>query len=326
MLHTPLCDMLAIDVPIIQAGMGPFANAELAAAVSNAGGLGSVGASALPSLDRLRFELDRIQQLTDRPFAINHNAVVAMVDPAAFELTLELRPAVIAFALSPPGDLVEAAHQAGSLVMAQVTSVAQAVQVADQGVDIVVAQGGEAGGFAGEISTLALVPQVVDAVRPLPVVAAGGIADGRGIAAALCLGAQAANIGTRFLTTAEAPVHESWQQAILAARSEDPRKVDVWTEIMPGSGGVFETTPRALSSPFIERWREHPDEARRQAEHLQAEVRQAVGAGRLAELIPFAGQSAGLVKDLVPAGQLVRRLAEEAAAALERAGTTLGPA
>lgn len=301
MLHTPLCDLLAIDVPIIQAGMGPWSPAGLAAAVSNAGGLGTIGASTRPALDDLRTDLHAIRTLTDRPFAINHNAVVADIDPEAFELTLAARPALISFALSPPGDLIERAHGAGSLVMAQVTTVAQARHVAAQGVDIVCAQGGEAGGFGGTVGTLPLIPQVVDAVRPLPVVAAGGVADGRGIAAALCLGAQAVNLGTRFLAATEAPV--DWQERILAAESEDTVKIAPWRS------GAFGTVPRALPTPFIDGWQDG-DRA--------AELRAAAQYGRLGELTPFTGQSAGLIRDIIPAAEIVSALAAEAEAVLNR--------
>src|SRR6202008_194020 len=126
--------------------------------------------------------------------------------------------------LDDPGDLIRQAHDVGSRVMLQVTTVAQAIQAAEHGGDVVIAQGTGAGGFGGTLSTMALVPQVVDAVSPIPVVAAGGIYDGRGIAAALMLGAVGVNLGTRFLATVEAPVADAWKQAIAGAKSEDSIK------------------------------------------------------------------------------------------------------
>jgi nitronate monooxygenase/enoyl-[acyl-carrier protein] reductase II len=174
-------------------------------------------------------DIDVVRRLTSRPFAINH--IPQTLDAEAFRYTLEARPAVISFALADPGDLVRQAHNVGSLVMLQVTTVAQAVQAAERGVDVIIAQGGEAGGYCGEISTMALVPQVVDAVSPVPVVAAGGIFDGRGIAAALMLGAVGVNLGTRFIPSTEAPAPEEWKQAITAAKSEDAIKVDVINDI-----------------------------------------------------------------------------------------------
>jgi nitronate monooxygenase/enoyl-[acyl-carrier protein] reductase II len=187
MFRTRLCDLLGIDVPIILAGMGAGAtSAEFAAAVSNEGGLGSVG-SLFRSADLVKRDIDLLPTLTNRNFAINH--IPQSLDIESFQHTLKARPAVISFALDDPGDLIRQAHDVGSRVMLQVTTVAQAIEAAEHGVDVIIAQGTEAGGYGGTISTMALVPQVVDAVSPVPVVAAGGIYDGRGIAAALMLGA-----------------------------------------------------------------------------------------------------------------------------------------
>jgi len=172
MLRTSLCDLLGIDVPIILAGMGAGAtSAEFAAAVSNQGGLGSVG-SLFRTSDAVKRDIDALPTLTNRKFAINH--IPQALDADAFRHTLEARPAVISFALADPGDLIRQAHDVGSLVMVQVTTVAQAIEAAEHGVDVIIAQGSEAGGYGGAISTMALVPQVVDAVSPTPVVAAGG--------------------------------------------------------------------------------------------------------------------------------------------------------
>jgi enoyl-[acyl-carrier protein] reductase II len=202
MLKTALCDRLGIEVPIILAPMGTCTSAEFAAAVSNAGGLGGIG-SLFRSTAAVKRDIDVVRRLMSRPFAINH--IPQTLDAEAFRYTLEARPAVISFALADPGDLVRQAHDVGSLVMLQVTTVAQAVQAAERGVDVIIAQGGEAGGYCGEVSTMTLVPQVVDAVSPVPVVAAGGIFDGRGIAAALMLGAVGVNLGTRFIDGGSRP-------------------------------------------------------------------------------------------------------------------------
>ena len=196
MLRTHLCDVLGIDVPIIQAGMSLFTSAELVAAVSNAGGLGSLGCD-LRSAEDLTRQLSRTRELTTRPFAVNH--LLRTLNKDVFSSTLQAKPPVISFAGDDPGDLVKRAHDVGSVVMHQVHTVQQARQAAERGVDIIVAQGSEAGGHGGTVAALALIPQVVDAVTPIPVVAGGGIADGRGLAAALVLGAQGVIIGTRFL-------------------------------------------------------------------------------------------------------------------------------
>jgi enoyl-[acyl-carrier protein] reductase II len=321
MLHTPLCTLLGIEFPIIQAGMGAFTSAELAAAVSNAGGLGSIGTLLRPGAD-LPPQVTALRARTTRPFAINH--VVPALDEDAFAYTLAARPPVIAFALGDAGDLVQRAHAVGSLVMQQVHTVPQARQAAERGVDIIIAQGGEAGGYGGAIATFTLLPQVVDAVRPVPVVAAGGITDGRGLAAALVLGAVGVNVGTRFLASVEAPIPLAWKHRIVEAEAQDAVKVEVWNAIspIPGSRG-YGTTIRALRTPFIDTWQHRHDDARREADRLRGEVLAAVQQGRIHELLPFAGESAGLVHDIVPAGEIVQRLVAEARHALECAQTLL---
>ncbi len=317
MLRTPLCDLLGIEFPVIQAGMGLFTVAELVAAVCNAGGLGSLGASQRP-VDDLRRQLALTRILTDRPFAVNH--LVPTLNEEAFALTLEAQPPIISLALGDPGDLVKRAHDVGILVIQQVHTVKHARQAAEREVDVIIAQGGEAGGFGGMVAALALLPQVVDAVRPIPVVAAGGIADGRGLAAALVLGAQGVNIGTRFLASVEAPISAGWKQAILAAESEDVVKVEVWNDIIPlPGGGGYGTVPRALRTPFIEEWQQRRNDAKREAERLQSEVITALQQGRFHEIVPFAGQTAGLIREILPAGEIVRRIVTEAEEALKRA-------
>jgi hypothetical protein len=166
--------------------------------VSNQGGLGSIG-SLFRTTTAIKRDIDVVRTLTKRHYAVNH--VPQLLDVEAFRYTLAARPAVVSFALGDPGDLVQQAHDVGARVMLQVTTVGQAIEAAQHGVDVVIAQGGEAGGYGGTVSTMVLVPQVVDAVSPIPVVAAGGIFDGRGIAAALMLGSAGVNLGTRFLAS-----------------------------------------------------------------------------------------------------------------------------
>jgi len=315
MLKTHLCDLLGIEYPIIQAGMGIFTSAELVAAVSDAGSLGSLGAGSRTTDDLIR-QIAGIRELTSGPFAINH--VMSGFDEKAFSISLEAKPVLISFALGDPGELVKRVHDAGILVMHQATTVQQARQAAELGADIIVAQGGEAGGFGGTVSGLALIPQVVDAVAPIPVVAAGGIADGRGLAAALVLGAQGINMGTRFLASVEAPVGELWKQSIVSAESQDAVKVDVWNDIIPSRSGDYLNIPRALSSPFVEKWGNRRDDAKREAARLQAEVTGAIEHGRFGELLPFAGQTVGLIREILPAAEIVRRIVADAEEALKR--------
>jgi enoyl-[acyl-carrier protein] reductase II len=317
MLQTPLCDLFGIEVPIILAPMGTCTSAELAAAVSNNGGLGGIG-SLFRTTASVKRDIDVLKKLTNKPFAINH--IPQTLDPEVFRHALAARPAVISFALDDPGDLVRQAHDAGSLVMLQVTTVAQATQAAERGVDVIIAQGGEAGGYCGEVSTMTLVPQVVDAVSPIPVVAAGGIFDGRGIAAALMLGAAGVNLGTRFIATQEAPAPEEWKQAIAQSRSEDAIKADVLNDIspLPGTAG-FGTVLRSLHTPFLDEWSAKREEARRNRERLRQQIVSTTQAGQPHATLLTAGQSAGGIKDIPSVAELMRRLVAETEAALSRA-------
>jgi NAD(P)H-dependent flavin oxidoreductase YrpB (nitropropane dioxygenase family) len=217
-MQTDLTRLLGIDAPIVQGSFGPWTSVALSAAVSEAGGLGSIG-TALVDPARVAAMIAEMRERTSRPFAVNHTW--RPLSEEAFQVTLDARPAVISLALGGPGDLPARAHAAGVRFMARVHTVEQAVRAAEAGTDIVIAQGAEAGGFGGEVSTMALVPQVVDAVAPVPVLAAGGIADGRGLAAALALGAQGVNIGIRFLAAAEADIPDGYKAAIVAAASQD---------------------------------------------------------------------------------------------------------
>lgn len=314
-MRSNLCDLVGIEVPIIQAGMSIFTSPTLVAAVCEAGALGSLGAWNRPT-DQLRRELGEIRDLTDRPFAVNH--VVPDLDPDAFAATIEHAPAVVSFALDGAGtDLVEQVHAAGSLVMQQITTVRQAETAAEHGADIIVAQGGEAGGYAGTVSTLSLVPQVVDAVGPVPVVAAGGIADGRGVAAAVTLGAAGVNIGSRFLASTESPVGERWKEALLTRPSEDWIQAGFVNAMNPNPGTVgYRTRLRLLRTEFVERWELQIGEIERDPGPVLAELGKAVAAGDKEDLLVVGGQSAGLIRSVESAGAIVRTLVAEARAAL----------
>src|SRR5918912_973511 len=298
MLRTPACDVLGIEVPVVQAAIWPATSPALVAAVSEAGGLGSVG-SVFESAQSIQRQIARVRELTPRPFAVNH--VVPLLDEAAFRVTLEAKPTVISFALGYPEDLVERAHDAGAKVIHQVHTVGQARKAAELGVDVIIAQGSEAGGqgMALGVGAMALLPQVADAVDPIPVLAAGGVADGRGLAAALVLGAQGANVGTRFLASHEASADESWKRAILATESEDVVRFEVWKEIFPPAGeDTYETVPRVIRTSFVEEWQRHPEGARREAERLREKVISVIRQRRPHELLPFTGQTAGVIHDI----------------------------
>jgi enoyl-[acyl-carrier protein] reductase II len=316
MIKTALCDLLGIDHPIIQAGMGTVPSAALVAAVSNAGALGTFSTFLRP-IDDTRRQLAMVQDLTSRPFAVNH--VVQAVDEETFSLGLAARPKLVSMALADPGDFVKRAHDAGALFMQQVTTVAQAVQAAERGVDIIVAQGGEAGGYGGEVSTLTLVPQVVDAVRPLPVVAAGGIFDGRGLAAALMLGAAGVNVGTRFLASVEAAPSDAYKRVVTEATSQDAVKFHTFNEILPVGKLGYGTVVRTIKTPFVEELEAKLSLAPEEVERLGRQLMDAARSNTLHELVPTAGQSSGGITEVLPAAEIVNRIIAEAEQALSQA-------
>jgi enoyl-[acyl-carrier protein] reductase II len=318
MLRTEFCRLFDIDAPILQAAIWPATSPELVAAVSNAGGLGSLG-TIFEAADAVRTNIRRIRELTDAPFAVNH--VVPQLDEEAFEATLEEQPAAVSLALGDPGALVERIHSAGLKVIHQVHTVVQAREAAERGVDLLIAQGDEAGGqgMPAGVGVMALLPQVVDAVAPLPVLAAGGVADGRGLAAALILGAAGANVGTRFLASQEAAADAEWKRRIVEIESEDAVRFQAWSSIMPPRPGGYDVVPRVIKTDFVAEWSGRPDAARASADDLRGQILATIREGRPHELTPFAGQTAGLVRDVRPAADIVHGMVAEAESALARA-------
>src|SRR5580704_4904490 len=223
-MHTALCERLGIALPIIQAPIGGAVGPPLAAAVSNAGGLGML-VPWRADIETVRRQIRELRALTSRPFGVNLNLEFAQEERLA--VCLDERVPVISFFWRDPASLVARAKAGGAIVMHTVGSAAAAKQAVHCGVDIVVAQGWEAGGHVrGTVATMALVPAVVDAVSPAPVVAAGGIADGRGLAAALALGAAGAWIGTRFLLSEEAAIHPRYREHLQRANENDTVYLD----------------------------------------------------------------------------------------------------
>ena len=318
MLRTPFCELFGIEAPILQAAIWPATAPELVAAVCEAGGLGSIAAIFTPA-DALLAQIERVRALTERPFVVNH--VVPALDEEALQATLEARPAAVSFALGDPAALVSRAHDAGVKVIHQVHTVGQAREASGHGIDVFIAQGSEAGGqgMAAGVGAMALVPQIVDAVAPAPVLAAGAIADGRGLAAALVLGAAGANVGTRFLASAESGAPDSWKQRIVAIESEQAVRFETWSAIMPRAGG-YDVVPRVIRTDFVAEWQGRAGEAAARAEELRGEIMGSVRRGRPDELTPFTGQSAGLIDDVPPAGEIVREMVAGAEEALTKIG------
>jgi NAD(P)H-dependent flavin oxidoreductase YrpB (nitropropane dioxygenase family) len=308
-LRTAVCSLLGIDVPILQAGMATSTTAELVAAVSSAGGLGIIGGlNRTP--DELRREIRRVRELTSRPFGVNH--VVCLIDKAAVEMTLAQRVPVLSLAWGRAPDLTYQAHEAGIKVVHMVSTPEEAGQVAADGADVIIAQGTEGGGHVGMMSTLPLVPQVIDVVGGVPVLAAGGIADGRGLAAVLMLGAQGALIGTRFLATPEARGRGQSKDVILNALGSQTVASkfydDVLGRVWPGA------TVRSIQHPLLDEWGQRPQDWEEAADQLRPSLEAAIAAGEFV----LAGESTGLIHDIVPAGELVSRIAREAEALLSR--------
>lgn len=304
-LRTPLCERLGIGVPIVLAGMGGVAMAPLAAAVSNAGGLGVLGAANL-SPPELRTEIRRTRELTARPFAVDLLAPLPeMLEPHLPVLFDEGVPIFVAGLAVPERHIAEMKRR-GMLVIVMCGKVRHAIRAERAGADVVVAQGTEAGGHTGEIGTLALVPQVVDAVG-IPVLAAGGVVDGRGLVAALALGAQGVVMGTRFIATPEATAAVEYREALVRAEQDDTVRTRCYTgkplrTLKNAYVAESEAAPENIA-PFPQQllvsmqrgvlnyWEAHADPAR--------------------SCMP-AGQGVGAFRAIRPAGEIVREVMAQA--------------
>jgi nitronate monooxygenase len=328
MISTRLTRMLDIRHPVIQAGMGGVARAELVAAVSNAGAFGMLG-MIRQTPDFIREQIHKTRALTDRPFGVN--LVPPVAPPAGFEnqlaVCLEERISVVSLFWCDPTPFVERCRAAGVRVMLQAGSVEEARRAAAAGVDVIVTQGVEAGGHVrGQVALLPLLPTVADAVSPLPVVAAGGIVDGRGLAAALALGAEGVWVGTRFVASDESEAHPEYKKRLLGSCETDA----IYTETFhvgwpphsphralrnlltdggpppPGpvahvrlSGQTVEVPPFGSATPTV-----------------QTE-------GRTELMANYAGQGVGLIHNVLPAAEIVEQMISEAQAIMRRLPTML---
>lgn len=317
MLRTPVCDLLGISHPVVQAGMARYGtSADLVSAVSAAGGLGTLGCLGRSAADA-REQIRRIRERTGRPFAVNF--VLHRRDEETFAACLAERVPIFTFFRDDPAPAIARVHAAGALALYQATTVDEARRAVAAGADAVIAQGTEAGGHMGPIPLFSLLPEVVAVAGGRPVLAAGGIVDGRGLAAALCLGAAGVVIGTRFLATPEAPATPSHKRALLAAAPESTVASTIFDtlwgdEVWPG------VQARALRNSLTARWLGREQELLRAPEEAVAALQRAEAADDSAEMIHLAGMGVGRIRELAPAGRIVRDVVAEATSILRELG------
>lgn len=309
-MRTRVTDLLGIRHPVLLGPMGGGTDARLVAAVSHAGGLGILAASFLTP-EAIEAEVAMIRELTPMPFGVN---LLLWRSAEKVEAVLQHQPTVLSTAFGDPAPYVDQAHDAGALHVHMVSDVPSAVAAARAGVDLIIAQGDEGGGHVGLQSTFTLVPQVVDAVD-VPVVAAGGIGDGRGLAAALALGAEGVLMGTRFLATREAPIPDGWKRAILDAAGHDTVRTSI-PDYASESAWPKPIAARAIRNAFLDRWLGREEEVRRLGNALGDQLREARRRDDPAEMNLLAGEVVGLIHDLPSAGALVERIVKEAEALL----------
>ena len=303
MLQSPICELLGIEYPVFQGGMAWIADADLAAAVSNGGGLGIISAMNA-NADWLRGQIRRAKELTDKPFGVNIMLMSPFADEVA-KVVVEEDVKVVTTGAGNPGKYMAAWKEAGIHVIPVVASVGLARMMERAGASAVVAEGTESGGHIGELTTMTLVPQVCSAVK-IPVIAAGGIADGRGVAAAFMLGACGVQVGTRFLVASECNVHQNYKDKILKAKDIDTI----------ATGRRLGHPVRSLKTRFSRDYQKAEFDVNVTAEALEAmgvgALRKAAVDGNEAEGCFLAGQIAGLVSKEQPAAEIIRDLCEGA--------------
>ncbi|MFW6267464.1 MAG: enoyl-[acyl-carrier-protein] reductase FabK [Halanaerobium sp.] len=301
-LKTELCDLLEIERPIIQGGMAWVATGELAAAVSSAGGLGIIGAGNATA-DVIEKEIEKVRELTEKPFGLN----IMLLSPFAddiIELAIEKKVPVITTGAGNPGKHVKRFQEVGSKVIPVVPSVALARRMERLAVDAVIVEGTEAGGHIGELTTMALVPQVVNAVD-IPVIAAGGVADGRGLAAILALGAKGVQIGTRFVCSKECTASDEFKKAIVGARDRDA--------VVTGrsTGHPVRNLKNKLTKE-IEKMEKEGADPKKIEEFGSGRLRDAVVDGNVQEGSVMAGQISGLISEIKSVSEILDEIILEA--------------
>ena len=306
-MKTKITTLFGIDSPVVQGGMAWVAESHLAAAVSNAGGLGIIGAASAPA-EWVRMQIQEVKKRTEKPFGVNIMLMSPYADEVAQVVVQEQVPVVTTGAGSPE-KYMSLWKEAGIKVVPVVASVALAKRMERCGADALVAEGTEAGGHIGENTTMVLVPQVVDAVN-IPVIAAGGIADGRGMAAAFMLGAEGVQVGTRFVASKEAQVHENYKNCIVKARDIDSRVTGRST------GHPVRALRNQMTKVYLEK-----EQAGVPFEELElltlGGLRKAVVDGDVTNGSVMAGQSAAMVKEVLTCEEIIQSMAAQAEALLK---------
>ncbi len=320
-LHTPICDYFGIEYPIFLAGMGGVSTSALVAAVSNAGGLGILGGATMDAA-LFREEIKKTKELTDKPFAVDLLAPIPDMIRPQMEVLFEEDVRIFVAGLAVPAEFIEEMHQRDMKVAVMCGKVRHAQKSEAAGADVVAAQGTEAGGHTGEIGAMALIPQTVEAVN-IPVLAAGGLATGRGLVAALALGAQGAIFGTRFIATPEATAAPGYQEAIVAAKDDSTVRSRSYTG----------KPARAIRTQRTDEWEAKADEI--QEFPMQAGISAREGGmdymGRGDHFDPNrtfmpAGQGAGLIHEMKPAAEVFADIVREAEETIQHLASLGTPA
>lgn len=319
-IHTPLCDLLGIRTPILNGAMTPQAGGALAASVTAAGGFGMLGLAENESTESLREQIALARAGAGTRFGIGLVHWMVERRPELFDLALEAEPALVCVSFGDLAPYAGRLHERGILAAAQVQSTALAQRALDAGVDIVIAQGTEAGGHTGAVGTLPLL-QIILAMTERPVLAAGGIATGRGVAAVIAAGAAGAWIGTPFLLAAESRSNPKAQDAIVASDETATIRTSVYDRLQR-TGWTSEFAGRALRNPFAERWSGREEELVASPDAVR-EYERAKSEGDYSIAQIYAGQSVGMLNEVRPARDILADLSAGAAAALWSAARNL---
>lgn len=307
-LNTKICDLFDIKYPILQGGMAWVATGELAAAVSKAGGLGIIGAGNAPK-DVIKEEIRKVKEVTDNNFGVNIMLLSPFVDDIV-DLVVEENVPMVTTGAGNPGKYIDRFRKNNIKVVPVVSSVALAKRLVRTGVDAVIAEGTEAGGHIGDLTTMSMVPQLADAID-VPIIAAGGIADGRGFAAALSLGASGVQMGTRFVCSTESIAHDKYKEAIKSARDRDA--------VVTGrsTGHPVRNLKNKLTRKIDNM--EKKEAAKEKIEEMGAgKLREAVREGNIENGSVMAGQIAGMIKDELPVKEIIDNIIKETIEVIEK--------